>query len=95
MFSSSLAVGSWKASPTCDREAAEEEPTSLSAWVRRRLSEGAMRKKTHPNGIANDAGFLCLRDDVSVFQGVSVFLPICDNNEDLLGTFTGTILTMK
>lgn len=54
-----------------------------------------MRKRTYPDGIANDAGFLCLGDDSTVFQGVSVFLPICDDNEDLLGTFTGTILTMK
>lgn len=54
-----------------------------------------MRNRTHPNGIANDAGFLSLGDDVSVLQGVSVFLSICDNNEDLLGTFAGPILTLK
>lgn len=54
-----------------------------------------MRKRAHPDGIANNASFLSLGDDVTVFQGVFVFLSICDNNEDLLGTFAGSVLTMK
>lgn len=54
-----------------------------------------MRKRTYPNGIANDASSLCLGDDVTVLQRVFVFLPICDDNEDLPGSFTGPILTMK
>ena len=58
-------------------------------------SERATRKRTYPNGIANDASFLCQGHDITVFQGVFVFLPICDDNENLLGTFTGTIPTMK
>lgn len=41
IFSSCLAVGSWKASPTCGREAAEDEKSSsFAAWVRCRLRVG-------------------------------------------------------
>lgn len=54
-----------------------------------------MRKGEYPNGITDNPSFLSLGDDITVFQGVFVFLSICDNNEDLLGTFAGSILTMK
>lgn len=54
-----------------------------------------MKKRTYPNGISDDANYLSQGDDITVFQGVFVFLSICDDNEDLLGTFAGPILTMK
>lgn len=56
---------------------------------------GVTRNRTHPNGVADDVGFLCLGDDILVFQGVFVLLPVCDDNEDFLGTATGPILTVK
>lgn len=54
-----------------------------------------MQKGPYPNGIADDASFLCQGNDITVIQGVSILLPICDDNEDLLGTFSGPILAMK
>lgn len=46
---------------------------------------------THPDGIADDPCLCCFRDDVAIVQYVPILLPICHHNEDLVGTFPGSI----
>lgn len=45
---------------------------------------------SYPNCIADDARSLSHRDDILITQAVALFLPICDDNEDLGGIFSGS-----
>lgn len=81
--------------PTAQRQLGEGNLAALHLADVQAESREAKKTRSYPDGVADNPSFLCLGDDVTVFQGVFVLLPICDNNEYFLGTVAGPILAMK